>query len=124
MKDKMNISRKVFLTTSALLLGSSILGRSGVPLNASALVSGQQYKGLIPSHFPSALHAFVWRNWSLVPLHRIAKTVNATMEQIHGLGRWMGLPELDDISQSQWERSYLTVIRRNWHLLPREQLLV
>ncbi|KAA0993876.1 hypothetical protein FXO21_01485 [Dyadobacter sp. UC 10] len=35
----------------------------------------------------------------------------------------MGLPAAKPVSSDQEQRSYLTVIRRNWHLLPREQLL-
>ncbi len=35
----------------------------------------------------------------------------------------MGLPEPPPITSDQQRRSYLTVIKRNWHLLPYEQLL-
>ncbi len=75
------------------------------------------------SHFPDRLHAFVWRNWTLVPTERIAQTVGATAEQIQQLGAAMGLPKPPSISTQQWRRSALTIIRRNWHLLPYEQLL-
>ncbi|MCC6142260.1 MAG: hypothetical protein IT368_00490 [Candidatus Hydrogenedentes bacterium] len=33
------------------------------------------------------------------------------------------MPEPAAISEDQWKRSYITIIRRNWHLLPYEQLL-
>jgi hypothetical protein len=74
-------------------------------------------------HFPDRLHAFVWRNWTLVPPERMAKAVGATSEQIKRIGRSMGLPEAPPITEETRARSYLTVIRRNWHLLPYEQLV-
>ncbi len=75
-------------------------------------------------HFPDRLHAFVWRNWALVPMRQIAKTVGAKPEEIVRLGKAMGLPNPPRISALQQRRSTLTVIRRNWHLLPYEQLLI
>ncbi|HXG24591.1 MAG TPA: hypothetical protein VNJ09_08570, partial [Chthonomonadales bacterium] len=74
-------------------------------------------------HFPDRLHAYVWRNWSLVPVERIAHVVGATREQIVQIGRAMGLPGPPRITAEQRRRSHITVIRRNWHLLPYEQLL-
>ena len=35
----------------------------------------------------------------------------------------MGLPNQKEISTDQQRRSYITIIRRNWHLLPYDQLL-
>lgn len=74
-------------------------------------------------HFPSPLHAFVWTNWPLVPTETLAKTVGATPKQIADLGARMGLSSASTISDEQWRRSYITIIRRNWHLLPYDQLL-
>ena len=74
-------------------------------------------------HFPNMLHAYVWRNWSLMPTERIAKAIDAEPEQIIQIGRSMGLPTPPHISADQRSRSALTVIRRNWHLLPYDQLL-
>lgn len=73
-------------------------------------------------HFPDRLHAYVWRNWPLVPSARLAEAVGATPDQITALGKAMGLPEPPAISDDQWRRSYITIIRRNWHLLSQEQL--
>lgn len=75
-----------------------------------------------PPHFPDRLHAFVWRNWTLVPVDRIAKVAGATAQEIQDLGLSMGLPPAVAIPENAWKRSYITVIRRNWHLLPYEQL--
>ena len=43
-------------------------------------------------HFPDRLHAYVWRNWELVPLAHLAKVVGAKPADILALGRAMGLP--------------------------------
>lgn len=76
------------------------------------------------SHFPSSFHAVVWRNWTLVPTARLAKTIGTTPGNIKKLGAALGLPAPKRISADQWRRSALTIIRRNWHLLPYEQLLI
>lgn len=75
-------------------------------------------------HFPDRLHAFVWRNWQLVPIERQARVVGARPLDILRMGRAMGLADPPPISTAQLRRSYLTIIRRNWHLLPYDQLLM
>jgi hypothetical protein len=74
-------------------------------------------------HFPDRYHAYVWRNWSVVPLKRIAEAVGARPEEILKTGRAMGLSDPPRLSADFQRRSALTVIRRNWHLLPYDQLL-
>ncbi|NLI01232.1 MAG: hypothetical protein GX446_17265 [Chthonomonadales bacterium] len=74
-------------------------------------------------HFPDRLHAFVWRNWQLVPAERMARVVGARRADIVALGRSMGLQGPPRISADQFRRSHVTIIRRNWHLLPYEQLM-
>ncbi len=74
-------------------------------------------------HFPSRLHAFVWRNWPLVTPERMAQVANAKPADIKRMGRAMGLGNPPRVTRDQQARSYLTVIKRNWHLLPYEQLL-
>ena len=74
-------------------------------------------------HFPDRLHAFVWRNWSLVPIERMARVLGAKPADLIRLGRGMGLASPEHISLDQQRRSYITVIKRNWHLLPYDQLL-
>ncbi|MEX2015133.1 MAG: hypothetical protein WD873_00760 [Candidatus Hydrogenedentales bacterium] len=94
-----------------------------IALTAVALPEGDAPDALALPHFPDRLHAFVWRNWQLVPPERMAETVGATPEQILALGRSMGLDGPPLISETQWRRSYISIIRRNWHLLPYDQLL-
>jgi hypothetical protein len=73
--------------------------------------------------FPSRLHAFVWRNWALVPAGRLAAVVGAKESDIAGIGRSMGLEAPRGLSDAQRRRAHLTIIRRNWHLLPYDQIL-
>src|SRR5258708_2129807 len=74
-------------------------------------------------HFPDATHAFIWRNWQLVPAERMAAVIGANKEDVLRIGRSMGLDGPAIITSGQQRRSYITVIRRNWHLLPYNQLL-
>lgn len=87
------------------------------------LPSGPSPDPLLPSHFPERLHAFVWRNWNLVPTERLAEVVQTSPEAILRVGNAMGLPAPPMISENQLERTYITIIRANWHLLPYSQLL-
>jgi hypothetical protein len=92
-------------------------------VRASDLPAGAAPPPVPLPHFPDLLHAFVWRNWSLVPVERLARVTGAASPDIAEIGRSMGLGEPPQIGSEQWRRSHLTVIRRNWHLLPYEQLL-
>ncbi|MCF3107709.1 hypothetical protein LL912_02840 [Niabella sp. CC-SYL272] len=113
------INRRQFLTANSALGVFFLL--QGVPLQTFA---GKQSgkRALEFRHFPNALYAFVWRNWGLVPLERMAATVAANPRQLEEIARFMGLPPAPEVTDEQWQRSYLTVVRRNWHLLPNDQL--
>ncbi len=87
------------------------------------LPAGESPPALPLQHFPDRFHAFVWRNWQITPLERMAAATGATTEEIRAVGESMGLAPPQPISAEQWRRSYVTVIRANWHLLPYEQLL-
>jgi hypothetical protein len=112
-------SRRHFLGSAALLSTGFLL--SGSPLRAETLSPAQRLPVAFP-HFPSRLHAFVWRNWNLVPIRSIARVTGATETQILTLGKTLGLAPPRPVSSEQWSRSYITIIRRNWHLLPKDQL--
>ena len=75
-------------------------------------------------HFPSRLHTFLWRNWPVVKAERLAEVLETPVENVHRVAATMGLPPQGTI-EPQWESSqgYITVLRRNWHLLPYPQLL-
>lgn len=91
-------------------------------MNANELPAGQARDAVPLPHFPDRLHAYVWRNWPLAPVERLAEVIGATPEEIIEIGRSMGLSDPPQISEGQWRRSYVTMLRRNWHLLPYEQL--
>ena len=74
-------------------------------------------------HFPTSAHALVWRNWQLVPTERLADVLGADAESVARMGRAMGLGEAASIPHEIRQRGYITIIRRNWHLLPYGQLL-
>ena len=115
--QKKTLSRRSFIG-SAALLGTGLLMTPSV---GNALHQNKHLPVALP-HFPSRLHAFVWRNWNLVPLSRMAEVVGTSEKKILALGVSMGLKSPQPVSDEQWRRSYITIIRRNWHLLPRTQL--
>jgi hypothetical protein len=131
------VNRRTFLKTASLALGTCELARCGLiehwakaapdgkeaGLTAADLPQGSAPKPVPLPHFPDRLHAFVWRNWQLVPARRMGEVVGAGAGDIVRLGRSMGLAGPPRITVEQQRRSALSVIRRNWHLLPYDQLL-
>ena len=87
------------------------------------LPTGNRPSPLRFDHFPDALHAVVWRNRDLVPTPRLAATLGATPAQVDALAASMGLPETSTATDKLAQSLQITIIRRNWHLLPYEQLL-
>ena len=74
--------------------------------------------------FPDALSAYVWRNWPVVSVDRLADAIGASRADLEGVAAEMGLPVPQPAVSPLWRRKgYITVVRRNWHLLPYEQLL-
>ena len=78
---------------------------------------------LLPAPFPDALSAFVWRNWFVVPKERLAAVAKTSPEDISAIAEEMGLPAEPKVLDDWRRRGYITVLRRNWHLLPYDQLL-
>jgi hypothetical protein len=112
------MNRRLFLqTTPAALAGPGWLIPS---LDAQALGT---VAPLSEDHFPSRLHQFVWRNWELANLDRMAKVAGAAPEQLSEVAASMGLPRKRLLSEDQLKRIYITVIRQNWHLLPESQIV-
>jgi hypothetical protein len=88
-----------------------------------SLPEGRAPAALAAQHFPDRVHEFVWRNWNLVEPAMLAKVVGASVQDITTIAESMGLPPAADIPKEQNSRGYITLIRRNWHLLPYDQLL-
>lgn len=74
-------------------------------------------------YFPNNVYALVWRNWNLVEPARIAKTIGCDVKDVNEIAASMGLPPAEKISPDYKRRMYITILRRNWHLLPYDQLL-
>jgi len=128
------MSRRDFLQAASAGAGGLVWGSTAFPAfgraetalsakAASPLPEGAAPAALALAHFPSRLHAFVWRNWSLVPLQRMAAVVGARKADLARIGRASGLGSPPHITRDQQARSYITVIKRNWHLLAYDQLL-
>jgi len=116
-----SFSRRKFLGSGTLLMAGFLLDWNSS--FAGFLNTSTGKLALNFSHFPSPLHAFIWRNWNLIPLDRLAKVVKAKPRDLIQIAKEMGLSNHVSVPNDQQSRSYLTIIRRNWHLLPREQLL-
>jgi hypothetical protein len=91
---------------------------------ADILPTGNAPPAIQFKYFPDRVHAFVWRNWELVSLERMAKVLETTPESVRQIGRSMGLPPHVAPPEEYEQRGYISIIRRNWHLLSYEQLLM
>lgn len=94
--------RRTFLLTPALL--------------------AQWRAGEAEPHFPDRLHQFVWRNWELANIERMAAVAGCAPARLLEIGRAMGLPQKPRLTADQLRRIYITVIRQNWALLPNGQI--
>jgi len=92
-------------------------------MSAVELPMGPAPAPVAAPHFPDRLHAYVWRNWQIVPTERLADVVGARSDDIVRMGTAMGLCAPPTITEDQVRRSTTTIIKHNWQLLPYEQLL-
>jgi hypothetical protein len=69
------------------------------------------------------MHTFIWRNWPLVEAERLAQVLDTSVENVRVVAESMGLSPQQPIPAPDKNRIYITIIRRNWHLLPYDQLL-
>ncbi len=102
---------------------AAILGLAAAAQGAAALPVGGAPRALDFPHFPDRLHAFVWRNWTLVEPARLAQVLGTSTENVAAIAESMGLPPPRPIPPEMRVRGYITILRRNWHLLPYDQLL-
>ncbi|MGZ4972735.1 MAG: hypothetical protein ACXWDN_08250 [Limisphaerales bacterium] len=73
-------------------------------------------------YFPSRLHAFVFRNWDIVPVERIAHVLGTDARTVGKIAKAMGLQRPERITAEMQRRNVEMVIRRNWPLVPRGQI--
>ncbi len=94
-----------------------------VTASDTPLPEGEAPPALAAGHFPDRVQEFVWRNWNVVPTTKLAAILEASPEQVATLAGSMGLLPATPPSPEMPQRGYVTLIRRNWHLLPYPQLL-
>jgi len=82
------------LWTVALALGSIAHAQ------AVGCRSGDGPPAVAISHFPDRLHAFVWRNWEMVSLERMAEVLDTTPDKVREIGLSMGLPPAQESRRS------------------------
>ena len=120
---------RVHLGLGILALAASIAiigpGYGLAPSSAAEAVLpvGNAPAAIVSRHFPDRVHEFVWRNWNAVEPAKLAKIMGTTEENVRALAASMGLPPAATIPPEMKTRGYITLIRRNWHLLPYDQLL-
>ena len=54
--------------------------------DTSVLPTGSSPAPIEFKHFPDRLHAFVWRNWEMVSLERMAEVLGTTPEKVRAMG--------------------------------------
>jgi hypothetical protein len=106
----------------ALSIFTFLLFHSPVSAQESLPV-GSHPPALTFQHFPNKSFAFVWRNWNLVSPEKMAETIQCEAADIVNLAALMGLESQDLLPEKFQEQIYITLLRRNWHLLPYDQLL-
>ncbi len=74
-------------------------------------------------HFPTRQQAVVWRNWEMVPVETLARVLKTDKKNILALAAGMGLRVPPEVNPLCIQRAYITIIKKNWHLLPYQQLL-
>ena len=79
-------------------------------------------KQLLLPHFPSRLHAAVFRLWETVKAEKIAEALDLPLSKIIETANEMGLSKQKNMEV--WhEKGYITTIRNAWHILTYEQIL-
>ncbi|MCL5096485.1 MAG: hypothetical protein M1608_02915, partial [Candidatus Omnitrophica bacterium] len=112
------------LTTFAELIGGFLLCAlaRGAGIEA-VLPEGSAPAPIVDRYFPDRVYEFVWRNWNLVEPAKLAAIMGTSAENVEALAASMGLPPAKLVPPEMKTRGYITLIRRNWHLLPYDQLL-
>lgn len=125
---KNNWKTKYFGYSVALILAIvcstvSVTSQNDVPALPG---EGGIQKAIDLDYFPDRLHAFIFKNWPLVHAERLAKVLETKPANVVQIAESMGLPPQDPkkiLPAWSSNRGYITVLRRNWHLLPYDQLL-
>lgn len=117
---KLTFDMKRFVTVLFFLLPFGLI------ISAQILLPGEEGRKPPVSYdyFPHPQYTFVWRNWSVVEKDVLADVLQTTVGNVEALAESMGLSRRQHI-EPEWygTRGYMTILKRNWHLLPYPQLL-
>lgn len=106
-----------------LCLIGYFLGLSCLVYAQHNLPRGSHPTALTFDHFPSRLFAFVWRNWNLIGIEKMASLLRCESWEVRDMAQAMGLEEAQPLYPNYSKQLYITLLRRNWHLLPYDQLM-
>ena len=67
--------------------------------------------------FPTRAHCFVFRNYGLADIDRLAAVLSCGTAEVQRLAKDMGLSPENCPSKEFEERGFVTLVRNNWHLL-------
>ncbi len=82
----------------------------------------QRDKSLSLPHFPTRMHAAIFRLWETIEKETIAKALELPLSTIEKAAEAMGLPPQGNMGH--WmTRGYITTLRNVWHLLSYQQIL-
>jgi hypothetical protein len=109
--------------TLCWLCGSLVCGVTHGAGAETVLPEGAAPPPVLSRYFPDRVHEFVWRNWGIVEPAKLAAILETSTETVRALAASMGLPPAGTIPPEMKTRGYITLIRRNWHVVPYEQLL-
>jgi len=84
-------SRRQFLATTGLATTSVALGfgQTTPESELAILPKGGSPEPLPLAHFPDRVHAFVWRNWPLIPIDRLASVLKTSRVNVAAIARKM-----------------------------------
>ena len=108
------------------VVGTCVLFLNVISLSLAAqtiLPEGSAPSPIVAQYFPDRVHAFVWRNWNLVEPARLANLLDTSEQNVVSMAASMGLPDAAPVPPEVKTRGYITILRRNWHILPYSQLL-
>lgn len=83
-------------------------------------------RGGAPVAFPwftDAAHACLWRNWGMIEPAELARLLRCSETDLRREAAAMDLDPAPQVDPAWRKRSYLSLIRQNWHLLDYDQLL-
>ncbi len=76
------------------------------------------------THFPDRASCFIFRNWNMITVAKMAKLLGTTSAKVLRIAKFMGLPKYEAAKTKIWmKKGYISLLRQNWHLLPYEQIL-